>query len=426
MKRFLLSLLLLTAFAPVRAQITLDECVRLAEENYPLIKRYDLVSKMSELNLSDVNKSWLPQINVYGQATIQNLVPSFPETLTGILDKLGTQMDGLNRFQYKVGVDLTQTVWDGGVSKARREIVKAEYEVNKAELGSKMYEIRKQVENLYFASLLTDAQIRQIELSAQLLENNRDRLEAMLVNGVAMQSDVDMLEARLLEVRQNLVSARSAHGNYLDLLSLFIGKRIGDQSLEVPSADIPRSKECMRPELQAIDARIRANSSSLKSIKADIMPKIGFFAQAYYGYPGFDYFKSMSDCNPSFNVIGGLKISWNVGALYTRSNRIDKLRLSSLNAENDRDIFMFNNKLERETSNSRIYELDKIMADDSRIVELRRNVRKAAEAQLENGVIDATALLDKITAESQASLTQAYHNIQRIQYIYQLKYTLNQ
>lgn len=426
MKRFLLSLLLLTAFAPVRAQITLDECVRLAEENYPLIKRYDLVSKMSELNLSDINKSWLPQVNVYGQATIQNLVPSFPETLTGILDKLGTQMDGLNRFQYKVGVDLTQTVWDGGVSKARREIVKAEYEVNKAELGSKMYEIRKQVENLYFASLLTDAQIRQIELSAQLLENNRDRLEAMLVNGVAMQSDVDMLEARLLEVRQNLVSARSAHGNYLDLLSLFIGKRIGDQSLEVPSADIPRSKECMRPELQAIDARIRANSSSLKSIKADIMPKIGFFAQAYYGYPGFDYFKSMSDCNPSFNVIGGLKISWNVGALYTRSNRIDKLRLSSLNAENDRDIFMFNNKLERETSNSRIYELDKIMADDSRIVELRRNVRKAAEAQLENGVIDATALLDKITAESQASLTQAYHNIQRIQYIYQLKYTLNQ
>lgn len=426
MKRFLLSLLLLTAFAPLRAQITLDECVRLAEENYPLIKRYDLVSKMSELNLSDVNKSWLPQMNVYGQATIQNLVPSFPETLTGILDKLGTQMDGLNRFQYKVGVDLTQTVWDGGVSKARREIVKAQYEVNKAELGSKMYEIRKQVENLYFASLLTDAQIRQIELSAQLLENNRDRLEAMLVNGVAMQSDVDMLEARLLEVRQNLVSARSAHGNYLDLLSLFIGERIGDQSLEVPSADIPRSKECMRPELQAIDARIRANSSSLKSIKADIMPKIGFFAQAYYGYPGFDYFKSMSDCNPSFNLIGGLKISWNVGALYTRSNRIDKLRLSSLNAENDRDIFMFNNKLERETSNSRIYELDKIMADDSRIVELRRNVRKAAEAQLENGVIDATALLDKITAESQASLTQAYHNIQRIQYIYQLKYTLNQ
>ena len=105
---------------------------------------------------------------------------------------------------------------------------------------------------------------------------------------------------------------------------------------------------------------------------------------------------------------------------------MDKLRLSSLCAENDRDIFLFNNNIEQQTSNSKIEEIEKIMADDSRIVELRRSVRKVAESQLENGVIDATSLLDKITAESQASLTQAYHGIQRIQYIYQLKYTLNQ
>ena len=134
----------------------------------------------------------------------------------------------------------------------------------------------------------------------------------------------------------------------------------------------------------------------------------------------------MSDCDPGFNVIGGVKISWNVGALYTRRDRMDKLRLSSLCAENDRDIFLFNNNIEQQTSNSKIEEIEKIMADDSRIVELRRSVRKVAESQLENGVIDATSLLDKITAESQASLTQAYHGIQRIQYIYQLTYTLNQ
>ncbi len=170
MKRILLSLLLFAAFLPLRAQITLDECIRLAEENYPLIRRYDLVSKLSELNISEVNKSWLPQMNVYGQTTIQNLVPSFPETLTGILDKLGTKMEGLNRFQYKVGVDLSQTVWDGGVSKTRREILKAEAEVNKAEIDSRMYEVRKQIENLFFAALLSDAQVRQTELSARLLE----------------------------------------------------------------------------------------------------------------------------------------------------------------------------------------------------------------------------------------------------------------
>ena len=65
------------------------------------------------------------------------------------------------------------------------------------------------------------------------------------------------------------------------------------------------------------------------------------------------------------------------------------------------------------------------MKEDSRIVELRANVRRAAEAQLENGVIDATALLSKITDENQARLASAYHEIQFIQSIYQLKYTLN-
>ena len=94
-------------------------------------------------------------------------------------------------------------------------------------------------------------------------------------------------------------------------------------------------------------------------------------------------------------------------------------------AENDRDIFLFNNNIEQQTSNSKIEEIEKIMADDSRIVELRRSVRKVAESQLENGVIDATSLLDKITAESQASLSlQAYHGIQRIQYISVEIYTL--
>lgn len=65
------------------------------------------------------------------------------------------------------------------------------------------------------------------------------------------------------------------------------------------------------------------------------------------------------------------------------------------------------------------------MSDDARIVDLRSNVRKAAESRLRNGVIDATALLVKITDENQARLTAAYHEIQLIQSIYKLKNIIN-
>ena len=65
------------------------------------------------------------------------------------------------------------------------------------------------------------------------------------------------------------------------------------------------------------------------------------------------------------------------------------------------------------------------MKANDRIVELRKNVRKAAESQLDNGVIDATDLLTKLTEEKQARLTASYHEIQLLQSIYQLKHTLN-
>ena len=52
-------------------------------------------------------------------------------------------------------------------------------------------------------------------------------------------------------------------------------------------------------------------------------------------------------------------------------------------------------------------------------------MRKAAESQLDNGVIDTTALLSKISDENMARLTARFHEIQLLQEIYKLKYTLD-
>ena len=92
----------------------------------------------------------------------------------------------------------------------------------------------------------------------------------------------------------------------------------------------------------------------------------------------------------------------------------------------DRDMFLFNNRLQAISQMVSINGMKSIIMDDARIVELRKNVRKAAESQLDNGVIDATALLTKITDENVARLTARYHDIQLRQEIYKLKYILNQ
>ena len=425
LKQYLFLALSLFTGVHLSAQVTLEECVKLAQDNYPLIRKYDLLNQTKEVNLSDINKSWLPQINVYGQGTVQNETPSFPESLSRIVYQTGMSISGLNEWQYKIGADINQNIWDGGVSKTGRKIERAEDAERQAALDVQLYAIRERVENLYFGILLIEEQAKQTRNMQILLQSNLDKLRSMFENGVAMQSDVDMVEAQYLSTAQQLTQAESTARSYRKVLGIFTGKSLVGQDLVKPDTSIPQDLLPDRPELKHFEAQLQTNEARNLGLTASTMPKIGLFAQAYYGYPGFDYFESMMNRDLSFNILAGVKVSWNIGAFYTKKNNRRKLRLSSDNIAVERDVFLFNTKMQARSQLDHIDELKAVMKENDRIVELRANVRKAAESQLDNGVIDATDLLTKLTDEKQARLNASYQEIQLLQSIYQLKYTLN-
>lgn len=425
LRLYLLLALSLFVCVQMSAQVTLEECIALAEENYPIISKYDLLEQTKEVNLSNINKGWLPQINVYGQGTVQNDTPSLPESLTNIINQTGTNIAGLNEWQYRIGADISQNIWDGGTSKVHRKIELAEDAERQAAIDVQLYAVRERVEDLYFGILLMDAQIEQVKNMQLLLQSNLDKLRIMQSNGTAMQSDVDMVEAEYLGTVQQLTQAESASQSYRNVLGLFMGKSIVGQKLVKPEAFILQDLMPSRPELKYFEKQLQTNEARNASITANMMPKIGLFAQLYYGYTGFDYFENMMNRNPSFNILAGVKLSWNIGALYNKKNDRMKLKLSSDNINVERDIFLFNINLQSRSQLDHIDKLKAVIKNNDRIVELRTNVRKAAESQLDNGVIDATALLTKLTDEKQARLTAAYHEIQLLQSIYELKYTLN-
>ena len=119
-------------------------------------------------------------------------------------------------------------------------------------------------------------------------------------------------------------------------------------------------------------------------------------------------------------------MSWNIGAFYTKRNNLEKLNAAQKQIAVQRDVFLFNTEMQTTQDDGEIARLRKAIEDDNRIVELRRRVRMAAESQLENGVIDATDLLRKITDETSATLARSTHEIELLQAIYRLKTTLNQ
>lgn len=427
MKRTLLLTIfaLLASIGVVSAQ-SLDECRRLAREHYPEIRKYDLIDATEQYNLSNAARAWIPQVMFSAQATYQSATPTYPEAFNAILEANGVEMAGIRRDQYKVALDVSQNIWDGGQSRANREIAEAEAKEQRSRVDVTLYDLQSRIDNLYFGILLLDEREAQTETLISLLESNLKRMQTYYNNGVAMQADVDAIEAELLTARQTLGQVESSRASYRRMLEVFIGKPLTSDKLERPSMVDLKSRTSARPELALFDAQESKIEAQRRAINSSVMPRFSAFAQGYYGYPGMDMFKSMMSAEWTLNAIVGVRMSWNIGAFYTKKNNLDKLNTAQQQVAVQRDIFLFNSEMQTTQEDGEIVRLRKAVEDDDRIVELRRRVRMAAESQLENGVIDATELLRKISDETTATLNRSTHEIELLQTIYRLKTTLNQ
>ena len=425
MKRIALLCGCLLAGLSAGAQVTLDECRRLAREHYPEIRQYDLVRRTEEYTLSNARRAWLPQLSFAAQATWQTEVPSFPNALAGMLAQQGIDMPGMNKDQYKAALELNQTLWDGGKSEADKRIARTEAAEQARSTDVDLYALQGRVDTLSFGILLLDERIAQTRLTLDLLRSNLEKVRALQRNGVAMQSDADAVEAELLTVNQQLTQVTASRDSYRRMLEIFTGRPLDGEQLERPDASEPRSMESSRPELALFDATADKLTAQERLVKAATRPRFGLFAQGYYGYPGMDYFQSMMSPDWSWNAMAGVKMSWNFGAYYTRKNSLAKLRTAKEQVEVQREIFLFNTRLQTAEESGDIARLRKALADDDRIVALRRSVREAAESKLRNGVIDTDDLLRKITDEAAAATARSAREIELLKTIYELKHTIN-
>lgn len=403
---------------------TLEACQQLACDHYPEIRQYDLIRQSEQYDLSNAARSWLPQVSFSAQATWQNRVPEFPSALSGMLDQAGVSLRGLDKDQYKVALEVNQTIWDGGQSQADRRVIEATADEHRQATEVDLYAVKGRVNDLYFGILLLEERLGQTDLTIALLQSNLDKVRSLVTNGVAMQTDADAVEAELLSVQQQRVQIEASRESYRRMLELFIGQRLAER-LERPELVEAVSGESARPELAWIDAQQERLAAQELSVKSATRPRFGVFAQGYYGYPGLDYFAGMISTDWTWNALIGVKMSWNFGAYYTKKNRLSNLRVAKQQLDIQRDVFLFNTDLQVAEEQGNISRLRRALADDDRIVALRRSVREAAESKLRNGVIDTNDLLRKIIDEASARSARSLREVELLKAIYELKYTIN-
>ena len=423
MKKKIISFALIMMATAIQAQ-TLEECQLAAEKNYPMIKQYDLISQTTQLTVRNIQKGWLPQIAIAAQATYQSDVTSWPESMKATFQQFGINMKGLSKDQYKIGIDLQQTIYDGGTISSMRSIARQEEKVQKAQVETNLYQVRKRVNEMYFSLLLLNEQIKLNDDVKTLLLSSEKKLASMLKGGTIATSDFENIRAERLSVEQQNESLKSQQQMLQHLLSTFCGIKVSNIQKPAPfETTISTNK---RPEMLLFDNQLQLSSIKEKALNSQVRPKLGIFAQGFYAYPGLNMFEDMMNRKWSLNGMVGVKLSWNVGALYSLKNDKAQLRLQREMTENAREIFLFNNQLEEIQQNENIKRYHTMKQADNEIIMLRTNIRKAAESKLSHGIIDINNLLREINNENAAKIQQTIHDIEMLKEMYNLKYTNNE
>ena len=404
---------------------TLQECQEAAEHNYPLIRQYDLIGKTTQLTVENIGKGWLPQVSASAQATLQSDVASWPEQMQSVYQQMGLNMKGLKKDQYRIGIDVNQTVYDGGVIRSQKEIAQRQGAIEEAQTEVTMYQVRSRVNEMYFALLLLDEQITLNADLQELLLSSEKKLESMFKHGTAAESDYLSVKAERLNVVQQATNLQAQRRTLAMMLSTFCGIEVQQVQKPVQYTAMSSQQSVQRPELKVIEAQLRLADAQEKSLDAALMPKVGVFAQGFYGYPGYNMFDDMMRHRWSLNGMVGARLSWNIGALYTRKNDKAKIQLQREMAATSRDVFLFNNNLEQMQQNENMERYRRLMADDDEIIALRSSVRKAAESKLAHGIIDVNDLLKEINAENNAQVQKSIHEIEMLKEMYNLKITTN-
>ncbi|QEC45469.1 TolC family protein [Pseudobacter ginsenosidimutans] len=387
--------------------LTLERAYQLAEQHYPLIRQRDLVKRTSGLTIENIGKGYLPQLSVNGQATYQSDVTAVPVRIPGI------NIEAPNKDQYKLTAELSQILYDGGNISNQKKLQQVNELVEDQKVTVDMYKVKERINTLYLGTLLLDEQLKQTALLQKDIQLGIDKISAQVRNGTALRSNQQVLEAELLKNEQRKIELTANRKGLLDVLSLFLGQDLPESTvLEQPATnEVSLTETVKRPELTLFTYQDSLFKVQEKMVSVKNRPRASAFIQGGYGRPGLNMLVNEFD----FFYIGGLRLSWNLGGLYTSKKEKQILSMNQQMVGVQKDLFLLNTNTQLKQQEAELKKLQQLIGTDQAIIDLREKVKIASNAQLENGVITASDFLREVNAEDQARLLLISHKLQMLQ-----------
>ncbi len=381
--------------------LTLDYCYSRIENRYPLARKIELQKEITELEEKIVNTASYPQLNFGASATYQSEV-------TELQLPPGGQFAApeLSKDQYKVTMDVSQTIYKGGMVEIKKNLEHIRGEQQQDNIKVQLHELKNQVNQVYFGILLAR---QQLEVIGSLLESLRSQVQSVkskVENGVLLPNQQYILEAELIKTQQDSVEIQSNIKLGLGVLSRLIDEDITpDISLEIPESEVmvePRDSLARhRPEFDLFESRREILSYQKDLAQTNKLPSLSAFGTAAYGRPGFNVFEN--DLHPYYIV--GLRLRWNLWDSRNAGIQQRVFDLQQKSVTEEEQAFTRQLKASLDKIRAQIQSLEEQIKRDEEIIKLRKKAVAVVASQMKNGSATATEYITELNKATQARLS---------------------
>ncbi|WP_291861092.1 TolC family protein [Marinilabilia sp.] len=404
----LISMLLYSFSANVSAQnLTLFDCLDKAEQNFPLLKGKEVLLSSSDLNIQNLKNKWLPRMEATGQSSWQSDVPSV---------NMDVQVPGFSvpqapKDQYKVAIDVSQILYDGGKTRKRIDVEQIAGNIETQSIEVQMLDVSKRVAELFFSILMLEEQKQQISHKLKVLESRISELDALLANGAVSESATKKLEAEYFEVQQQLISVETSEETLLANLASFLGELVKSASgLIKPSAGellIPEP----RPEYSLFALQKKRLEQMTELQQRNRWPVLAAFGQGGYGNPGYNMLKDEFD---TFYMMG-LRLKWTPWD-WNETKRAKKVMENQMRlVDIEEETFRVNQYRAVNQLDGELSRFQQLIELDRKIVELRQGIEENSALLLKNGSITTSEYLDDLDLHISALINKDLHQLGYLQ-----------
>ncbi|HAN18187.1 MAG: hypothetical protein A2X13_07610 [Bacteroidetes bacterium GWC2_33_15] len=408
MKKILVILLLIAnaSFAQNKG-IGLQDCYEQMLKTYPLVNDLEIYNQANELKLKNLNSEWLPRAELKAQATYQSDAFALDIDLPITVDLPEGSKD-----QYKATIDINQMIYDWGRIKNSKKIEEANLKINQQNTLVELNKLKEQINKFYFAILVLQKNEELMNLMYNDIAQKQLTVESGVKNGVLLPSDLDVLQAEKLKIKQSIHQITNQRLAAIQILSEITGMDLNaDVSLELADFELSEKSEYNRPEHKLFEFQSEQIDASGKAISKQNMPMVFAFGQLGYGKPGLNMLNNEFDSY----YYWGVGLSWKFWDWNQNKRQREILSLNKKFIESKRESFdkQINIALNNEIANIENYQ--SALISDLEIIKLREEVTRSAKSKLDNGIITSTQYVTELNAEIQAKINYETHKIQMVQ-----------